>query len=61
VTPEWLAAIASVATFLVIGATAIAALIQLRHMRNSNQLAIFSEARHNMETPEFQDAVRFPR
>lgn len=35
---ELLNALASVGTFLVIGATAIAAVIQLRHMRASNQL-----------------------
>jgi hypothetical protein len=60
-TPEWVAAIASVATFLVIGATAIVTLIQLRHMRNGNQIAVFNEIRHRMETPDFQDALRFIR
>jgi hypothetical protein len=35
---ELLNAIASVGTFIVIGATAIAAVVQLRHMRASNQL-----------------------
>jgi len=35
---ELLNAMASVGTFLVIGATAIAAVVQLRHMRASNQL-----------------------
>jgi hypothetical protein len=35
---ELVNAIASVGTFLVIGATAIAAVIQLRHMRANNQL-----------------------
>lgn len=60
-TPEWVAAVASVATFVVIGATAIVALIQLRHMRNSNQIAVFTEIRHKMETPDFQDAIQFIR
>ncbi len=60
-TPEWVAAIASVATFVVISATAIVTLIQLRHMRNSNQIAVFTEIRHRMETPDFQDALRFIR
>jgi hypothetical protein len=59
-TPEWVAAIASVATFLVIGATAIAALIQLRHMRNGNQITVFSEIRQKM-APDFQDALQFIR
>lgn len=35
---ELLNALASVGTFIVIGATAIAAVVQLRHMRASNQL-----------------------
>lgn len=60
-TPEWVAAVASVATFAVIGATAVVALIQLRHMRNSNQIAVFTEIRHRMETPDFRDAIQFIR
>jgi hypothetical protein len=60
-TPEWVAAVASVATFAVIGATAIVTLLQLRHMRNNNQIAVFTEIRHKMETPDFQDAIRFIR
>ena len=56
-----MAAIASVATFVVIGATAIVALIQLRHMRNSNQIAVFTEIRHKMEASDFQEALRFIR
>ena len=61
VTAEWVGAIASLATFAVIGATAVVALIQLRHMRNSNQIAVFTEIRHNMEAPEFQEALHFIR
>jgi hypothetical protein len=60
-TPEWVAAVASVATFVVIGVTAIVTLFQLRHMRNSNQIAVFTEIRHKMETPDFQEAIRFIR
>jgi len=37
-TPENISATAAVATFIVIAATAIAAIIQLRHLRQSNQL-----------------------
>ncbi len=37
-TAETIGAISSVATFLVIGITAIAALVQLRHIRSANQL-----------------------
>lgn len=60
-TAEWVAAVASVATFVVIGATAVAALVQLRHLRNSNQIAVFTEIRHKMEAPEFEEALRFIR
>lgn len=60
-TAEWVAAVASVATFLVIGATAIVTLIQLRHIRNSNQIAVFTEIRHRMAAPDFQDALQFIR
>lgn len=38
-TPELLSTIASIGTFVVIAVTAVAALIQLRHIRASNQLA----------------------
>ncbi len=44
-----------------IGATAVVALIQLRHMRNSNQIVVFTEIRHNMEAREFQEALHFIR
>ncbi len=46
---------------MVIGATALMALVQLRHMRNSNQIAVFTELRHKMEAADFQDALRFIR
>lgn len=58
---EWVGAIASLLTFVVIGATALAALVQLRHMRNSNQIAVFTEMRHKLESPEFQAALAFVR
>jgi Domain of unknown function (DUF4760) len=60
-TPEWVAAVASVATFVVITATAIVTLIQVRHMRNGNQITVFTEIQHRMDTPAFQDAIRFVR
>ncbi len=58
---EWVGAIASLLTFAVIGATAVTALVQLRHMRNSNQIAVFTEMRHKLESPEFQTALAFVR
>jgi len=41
---EVLGAIASIITAVVVGATAIAALVQLRHIRASNELTAFTEA-----------------
>jgi hypothetical protein len=61
VSAEWVAAIASLATFVVIGATALAGLVQLRHMRNSNQITVLTELRHNMEREEFREALHFIR
>ena len=45
---ELWATIASVGTFVVIAATAIAAFVQLRHVRRSNQEA-YSGATHTSE------------
>jgi hypothetical protein len=50
---------ATLGTFVVIAATAIAAVIQLRHARSSNQIAALNELRETMETPEFQAGRHF--
>ena len=57
--PEWLTAIGTLGTFVVIAASAVAALVQLRHMRSSNQLAALSELFDVFESSAFQDARRF--
>ena len=59
--PEWLTAIGTVGTFLVIAASAIAALLQLRHMRSGNQIAAYNECREVMDSPEFRTALHFIR
>jgi len=46
-------------TFLVIAATGIAALVQLRHMRGSNQIAALSDLYEKQGTPEFVSARQF--
>jgi Domain of unknown function (DUF4760) len=51
--------VASLGTFVVIGATAIAALVQLRHMRSSNQIAAATEMRETLESESFGRALRF--
>ena len=56
---EWATAIATAGTFIVIAASAAAALIQLRHMRGSNQIAALTECRETLESPGFNAARRF--
>ena len=50
---------ATLGTFVVIVATAIAAIVQLRHMRGSNQIAALNELRELQETPQFREAQTF--
>lgn len=56
---EVLSTVASIGTFVVIGATAIAALVQLRHMRSSNQIAALTEVRETLESDRFSQARRY--
>ena len=56
---EWVTAIGTVGTFVVIMASAIAALVQLRHTRGSNQIIALTECRETLESVEFQDAREF--
>jgi hypothetical protein len=50
---------ATFGTFLVISATAIAAIVQLRHARGSNQIAALNELRETSERAYFQAAQHF--
>jgi hypothetical protein len=50
---------ATLATFVVIAATAIAAIVQLRHARRSNQIAALNELRASFATAELMDAESF--
>ncbi len=56
---EWVTAVATAGTFVVIAASAIAALLQLRHTRGSNQIVALTECREMLESDEFQDAREF--
>ena len=56
---DWVTAIGTLGTFVVITASAIAALMQLRHMRGSNQIVALTECRETLESPEFREAQRF--
>lgn len=53
--------VASVGTLLVIAATAIAALVQLRHSRGSNQITALTECREVLESEAFARAALYVR
>lgn len=56
-TLELWSTVASVGTFLVITATAVAAVAQLRHLRNSNQLNGLLNVLSRVEDPSFNEWV----
>lgn len=56
---ELLNSFATFGTFLVIAGTAIAALVQLRHARGSNQIAALDELREAFQSREFSEAQSF--
>jgi hypothetical protein len=51
--------LATFGTFLVIAGTAIAAIVQLRHARSSNQIEALAELREARDTSEMHAALRF--
>lgn len=57
--PEWVTAIATVFTALVIAASAIAALLQIRHLRRGNEIEIIQKWTETMESGEFSAARAF--
>src|SRR5947209_16475960 len=56
---EWVTALSTFGTVVVIGATAVAALIQLRHLRAANQLEALLSLERDFRAPELQDALRY--
>jgi hypothetical protein len=56
---EWISTFASLATLLLIAASAVAALLQMRHMHSSNQLLALTEVRETMESPEYRAALLY--
>jgi hypothetical protein len=56
---ELVATLASIGTLLVIGATAVAAFVQLRHLSGSNSISALTESREVLESAEFAAAQRF--
>lgn len=57
--PELLTAIATLGTVVVIGASAVAALIQLRHMRASNELEAVLSLQRDFQSTEVQAALHY--
>ena len=60
-TLELWSTVASIGTFIVIAMTAMAALVQLRHMRSANQVAGLQNFMNSYEGPELRDAFHFVR
>ncbi|MGB8520983.1 MAG: hypothetical protein WCD38_12555 [Candidatus Tumulicola sp.] len=56
-TQETLNTVATVGTFIVIAATAIAAVVQLRHLRDQNQLTGLPTVLERVEDPQFNEWV----
>jgi len=56
-----LSALAQIGTFIVIAATAVAALVQLNHMRSANQVTAINMFAQAYEGPEMRDAFDFVR
>jgi len=54
--PEFWTAFASMGTLIVIAATAVAAIIQLHHLRGSNQIIALNEFRESFESSELAHA-----
>ncbi len=52
---------ASIATFIVVAATAVAAIVQLRHIRRANQLSGLFRAFDLVQDPSVRDLINFVR
>jgi hypothetical protein len=55
------AALSQIGTFVVIAATAVTAIVQLRHLRSGNQLMWMRGLAQDYEGAEFRDAFHFVR
>lgn len=51
--------LATFGTFLVIAATALAAIVQLRHLRGGNEIAALNELREGADSDRFTSALNF--
>ncbi len=60
-TAEWVTAIATLGTFVVIAASAAAALLQIRHMRSGNAISLLTAYNNEFDTNDFQMAFNYVR
>lgn len=58
-TPDWITTSATVFTAIVIAASAAAALIQIRHLRKSNEIEIIAKWTEAIESAQFELARNF--
>lgn len=58
---EWLTALATAGTFVVIAASAAAALLQIRHMRSGNAISLLTAYNNEFDTLDFQLAFAYVR
>lgn len=56
---EFWSTLAAIGTFVVISATAVAALVQLRHLRAGNQISAFVAMVQMYESPELKEPLHF--
>ena len=56
---ELISTLSAVGTFIVIGATAVAAVVQLRHLRASNQLGALLALEREFRSDDLQTSFRF--
>ena len=57
--PEWVEALATLGTFLVVSGSAVAAVRQLRHMRSANQLEGILALEEHFRDPDLQAALTY--
>jgi hypothetical protein len=60
-TADWVTAIGTAGTFVVIAASAAAALMQIRHMRSGNAISLLTAYNNEFDTQEFQLAFAYVR
>lgn len=58
---EWVTALGTLGTFVVILASAVAALMQLRHMRSGNAISLLTAYNSEFDSLEFQMAFAYVR